>query len=51
VTQTVTGPPTDQGESLAFRADGSALLVGSEGLPWPLFSIPFDSAAGVIPTQ
>lgn len=39
---TVTLPESDQGESLAFTRDGSALLVGSEGTHSPVWRVPVD---------
>ena len=36
----VTLPARDQGEAIAYRLDGDALLVTSEGYPSPLFEVP-----------
>jgi hypothetical protein len=33
-------PPREQGESIAYRLDGNALLLTSEGQPSPLFEVP-----------
>jgi hypothetical protein len=33
-------PGLDQGEGIAYRLDGDALFVSSEGSPSPLYEIP-----------
>jgi hypothetical protein len=38
--QTIPLPPMRQGEALAYRPDGWALLTTSEGRPMPLFELP-----------
>jgi len=39
---TVALPESDQGESVSFTGDGSALLVGSEGVQSPVWRVPLD---------
>ena len=36
----VTFPPLEQGEGIAYRLDGDALFVSSEGYPSPLYELP-----------
>ncbi|RCV54900.1 hypothetical protein DEF23_05195 [Marinitenerispora sediminis] len=44
IVERVTLPRTEQGESLAFTPDGTALMAGTEGLDSPVWRVPLTAA-------
>lgn len=51
VMQQVAAPRLQQGESLSFNPEGSALLLGSEGRPSPLVWVEFDPSTDLVMTR